>query len=411
MRAKQKKNSRMSFFEMALTVFLCFISMRVFLPYSGNGILGIVPFTAALVLLLGFGVLSKKTFSVKDFIFYLCVLIWAGWFAVCLISATFFAYDINMIFCIGIVFMCAVTIVNSISVRCIRLMVILVCIFSVITVAISMPIVSENNMAVRESAAGISDYSHTGLGGYEFIYCLSLFCPCLLLLLRLSWGWTKVVMWVTIISSFVYSAFCGLFITFIINVFSLFFYKIINVNDKKHRKLLIYLIVVIVLVFMVFGSQLLINVLTYANENIDNKALNMKISDFILNLSGEEEEYGTFSGRFERYMMSFATFFKSPVIGGFVIGETEFSGGHSTILDYMAITGTLGFGIFIWMFTTIYKTVSRRLKYELSRNVLWIVFGMYIMTAFFKGVSYASIYWTVLLVVPLTVRLCDDMLL
>ena len=410
MKIKQEQNNRLSFFEIALSVLLCFTSMRVFLPYSGTGILGIVPFIGALILVFGLSALVKNVFSVKDFVFYLCVLIWIGWFSVCLKAVNFVAYDIKMIICIGVVFICAVTVIKNCNVKCIVPMVILVCVFSTITIAISMPIISENEMAVREYAAGITDYSRSGLGGYEFVYCLSMFCPCLLLLFKVFRGWQKVLIGVVIAASIVYSASCGLFITFIINISSISLYLIVKVKNKKHRKLLIYFIVAVVIMFMLLGSQLLIQSLTYINENIDNSALNMKISDMIRSLSGEEEEYGTFSSRAERYGWSFATFMKSPVLGGFVIGETKISGSHSTLLDYMAITGALGFGIFFWMFVTLYKTAANQLKNELSKSVLWIVFGMFMMTAFFKGVSFASIFWVVLVVVPLTVRMCDSML-
>ena len=394
-----------------LWILSVYISLCVYFPYLSGRIPSIIPFTLVLFITFAVALLVKGRISKKDLTFILISVLWLAWFWLCLSSAgnAYVSYR-NMIVSITITLLCAWFLVEVSTVCRCSLLTWIILVSIIVTILISLSYLKTNAYIVRILATGASLGDILGIGGYDFVYSVSFLCPCLLFLSR-TVSWIKKIAFLVVTALVVfYTASCGLVTTSIIALAGIAIYLVIKISNQQLRRFIIGLIAFLFVFLIIFGESLMLNAMIFFNEMCDNDIINGKFMDIISVLQGGAEQYGTISGRTSRYAISWGTFKQSPVFGGFLFGLMNTSGGHSTILDYMAITGILGLLLYFIMLFMLYRKVSQRLTKQISRYILWEIFCIYSAVACLKGVSYASIVWTVFVIVPWLVQLADHAL-
>ena len=412
---KKARTDRIKFHnyaELFLCCLVCFVSLQIFFPFVAESFFSFVPVTVSVFLTAIIAFYNKRHFTNKDIIYLIVVFVWFFWFYLCVAlggSGIPKTYPSMLLAIVG-TFLCALPVIRKDMTEWTRILVVLLGISIVATFLISMPYLQDNIFVVRELAAGIETGKTIGLGGYEFSYCIAFLSPCFLLLFRAEAGWRRILMICVVVVSCIYSAQCGLFMTLLINIAGIAFYLLFKIK-KTNRKLILFLVILALLVFLVLvGTDVLVSLLEKVNDVIDNEVLNRKLSDIIHSLLGEEEQYGTFSGRVSRYFISLKTFAASPIIGGAMFGTIETSGGHSMLLDYLAISGLLGTILFVGAFVTVYKLVAPKLRNKISKYVLWEMLVIFFVIAAIKGTNNFAIFWTMLVIAPLFILYADKLL-
>ena len=411
-RSRSRTNTLFYVFLQALLAFLLiYVAIDIFLPYIGNNYFTL-PFSAILIMIAAIAYAKSRFLDLKNIRFVSLVAIWLAWFYMCLSfgGKSYDSYQ-DMIVAIAVTLVCAYFIIDGLSTRATCLLFVVFGISVFVTFAISMPEIEANSGLVREMAAGINkEGAKLGVGGYDFIYSLAFVFPALFLLQKAVKGLAKLVIWALLIVTAIYSFYCGLITTLLVVISSVALYLVIRIKRKAFRYLLMFILITTLLIIMLLGDSFFMEILKDLSEAIDSETIENKINDIILSISGQDEVHGTISGRVDRYSAAFTTFARSPIFGGFLFDNYKTSGGHSTMLDYMAISGIIGFGLFMAIMISIYKKTSAKLNNKLSRYVLWEAFVIFLVTGFLKAVNYASIMWTVAVFVPLVIVWADSLL-
>lgn len=189
-------------------------------------------------------------------------------------------------------------------------------------------------------------YLWQNIGGYNFVYSFVLLYPCVILAFKLK------KLHIGFVIGFVVAAFAlvintgySLALMFVMVSTLLFFIK----KDLSLKKFLLVLIgfILIVILFRTAIAALL----TRLGGVLGNEGMMEKINVLFL---GKESVENFDDSRDELYLLSLKTFLSNPVFGtGFIGGRG--SGGHSFILDNLALHGLLGGGLMVWMYQKIFK--------------------------------------------------------
>ena len=162
-------------------------------------------------------------------------------------------------------------------------------------------------------------------------------------------------------------------ILFAIASLSLFFMPL---NIKPDH----FVILGIIILVVVFSTKYLIAFLSIISSVSGSDEVMARMSDLTDLSKGESlSSDSDVIGRSERYMMSIKLFFSSPLWGQMFSAVPGKVGGHSFILDNVAVYGLLGIYLLVLMFKTMYKLYMKYLKRLDIYPFAMIVFVEYIM--------------------------------
>ena len=405
------KSSKKQFWYNITFYIMSLITLNVFCPYIEGHFLSFIPFTLLLVLFVISALFSRRRISKTSAFYLVTVIFFLSWFYICLYKHSNMISYKRMILSISIALISSILILEIIDNLSVNLIIGIIVLSSIVTILISVPYIKDNYLIVRTMATGTIEIDKKlGIGGYDFIYCLSLLSPVLLISLKVTNGIKRIIIAIALALSIFYSVICGLAITIIITLFGFALYFLLGIKNVRTRRFIIISLVLMSTFIFLFGADILVSFFSWLSSISNNTIIKDKAYDIILLLKGVSEQHGTISGRITRYNISIETFFDSPIWGGFLFDSNAKFGGHSTILDYCALTGLIGVGSYIAIIINIYKKAASILRTKLAKYVLWEVFFMYSLLVATKNVGYASIVWTVFLLTPCVIVWADKLI-
>lgn len=229
--------------------------------------------------------------------------------------------------------------------KTIKLIIITSVVFLFITSITSIIGLKQFPTASRELATGdgnsevISLYNSLNIGGFGFVYMFPVVLPIFFPLFNSKK--LHVIFLLILIALF------GLFvmkseytiasITFVLSVLSFFFNRKYSL---KRYLLLVSLAVVFVLFLKPLFADIFYSISNGLEDNIMLKERLTSLGDGLLGI--DKNERSTLNDRREVYEMSIDTINKFPILGGLMSDSSTTTGGHSFILDLMALFGIVG---------------------------------------------------------------------
>ncbi len=188
-------------------------------------------------------------------------------------------------------------------------------------------------------------YNWNNIGGYEFIYTLVLLYPLVILAYKqkkLSTA-VMVLLAVAIGSVIVLSEYTTALLLFLLSS------CLLLVKRDLTTRNLIFFAIAGVLALTLF-SNLFSDFLLWLADLFDSETLQERLTALAGGQTGLENSE---SDRIFLYEKSLETFFTHPILGTMFSGGGG-SGGHSQTLDTLAIYGTVGGALMVWMYKHIY---------------------------------------------------------
>jgi O-antigen ligase len=191
------------------------------------------------------------------------------------------------------------------------------------------------------------------IGGYNFVYSTVLLYPFVILAFKMKkLHFSFVLLFTGLIWFMVIQAEYTIAVMLLL-LSSLLFFVRKDITIVEFFKMLV-IFFVLVLIFRVMIAA----VLTHFAEMIGNQGMVDKINVLFL---GKDAVNNFDDDRSALYMLSLEKFLKSPLIG--MIGSnSRVTGGHSFILDNLALYGLIGGGLMAAMYSGIFATFYRPLK-------------------------------------------------
>lgn len=192
--------------------------------------------------------------------------------------------------------------------------------------------------------------------------------------------------------------------TIILLVLDLLFF--IGYNSKHKEKAFIYIGSGMIFSLLFFYSGLLEDLLESIRPFFANTAVEEKIDSFQMLLSTGQST-GSIETREELHDISIDSFLENPLIGGGRFG------GHSSILDRMAVMGLVGFVPYIMIYFSIFNQWKRRFN-ATERIYYYVAFISVLVFLYTKGVFgqegnlFFMVLLPVLLLLPMCVRLSKN---
>ena len=202
----------------------------------------------------------------------------------------------------------------------------------------------QNPNASRELATTTKEirYLRHNIGGYQFVYGLTILLPYIIYHYRKQTGLKKILAFFTIVSITTVCILTEYTFAIIIS----FFVLVVEIGNKKQRKGLYILLLLLLLLFLYLFRYQIAEFLISVKEFCDTQGL-PSIAERIENIRhiflGNDPE-GDAEMRISKYLRSLSIFLKSPLIGN--IGNSEQVGGHSELLDILGGSGIIGFVLF-----------------------------------------------------------------
>ncbi len=208
-------------------------------------------------------------------------------------------------------------------------------------------------------------YTWNNIGGYDFVYIIVLLYPLLILAYKKKRvnAFLTVVLTVAIFFLVLLSEYTTALLFFLISTTLFFMHR-----ELSLRGLVIYSIVAILL--MMTMEQTLSKFLRWLAEQINSENISERLNALS---EGAEGIRNSEDDRVRLYEKSLQSFFGNPIFGTMLSGGGR-SGGHSQILDTLALYGTVGIALMIWMYRYIYILFIK--PYEKKSGfgyVVWIM--------------------------------------
>lgn len=216
-------------------------------------------------------------------------------------------------------------------------------------------------------------YGWKNIGGYGFVYSTVLLYPFVILAFKMKKlhiafvvAITAIVYYMVIQASYTYA------LMLLMMSMLLFFVK----RDITLKKFILLMVgfVLVVLLFRVAIASLL----SWFGELIDNQSMVDKVNAAFL---GKDAVDNFDDDRGALYMLSVKLFFQHPLLGS-LGGGSKVTGGHSFILDSLALYGLLGGALIVLMYVGIYLTFFRPLKGKPGYVIIFWAFMQPIMLSF-----------------------------
>ena len=196
-------------------------------------------------------------------------------------------------------------------------------------------------------------YMWRNIGGYSFVYSAVLMYPCVLLAYKMKklplvfvLGFAAIAFVLAINTQYTFALMLLLVSSLLILV-------------KKTVPLGKFIFITVLFIVGIFlFRELVALILQRVGELIGNPMMTEKMTALFL---GQEAVDSLDDNRAELYMMSLNTFLNNPFFGTFAIGSWG-SGGHSFILDNLALYGIIGGTLMAFMYRGIYTVFYRPLK-------------------------------------------------
>ncbi len=231
--------------------------------------------------------------------------------------------------------------------------------------------------ASRQLATGRNDlyplkfYRLMNIGGYEFIYSLVLFLPILFgdfkfnIINRVLKLTSIIIFYICIIASqYTMAAILSVLLPLLVYIFF----------QKKKFSIIFSFVLVSILIIAVFA---------FFWDRILEYLISRNLHYLVNQLEGfystfrYKDSYLGFTDREDRYLISLFSFIKSPIFGGLINASYGNTGGHSSILDSLAILGMFG-GVFIYNIYFIVKKFQFNFQYKGHWNnsikIMWLGF-------------------------------------
>lgn len=239
-------------------------------------------------------------------------------------------------------------------------------------------------------------YNFMNIGGYNFVYMLTLIYP----LLIYGYKKRKIHLFFVLLGGIltfiviVNAGYTTALLLFIVSTVFLFF-------SRKLRISHVVIITIISLIVIYALSDIISSGLNSLADIIENKDISMR-----LRLLAEGRE-GLTSGEDDRlslYMMSIRTFLKHPILGRLLMDETLMIGGHSFILDFMADFGIVGLAIIVVMYRVIYVRFFKPYK---DKEGFGYVFWLFIQPIILSTVNTNMWIFVLCLYIPVVLAYID----
>ena len=186
-------------------------------------------------------------------------------------------------------------------------------------------------------------YNMANIGGFEFIYTLSLLYPIAIYAYKRR-KINAIIMFiisVSILTLIIESSYTTAFLMWMISSLLLFF-------KKELKAQFLFLIVIIAILLLVVFSESISDLFELLSTRIDNRDISERLRDLAGGREGLEQSEDP---RLELWMGSISVFTNNPLIGKLSIS----GGGHSFILDTLATYGLLGMTLVTMLYITIFR--------------------------------------------------------
>ncbi len=235
-----------------------------------------------------------------------------------------------------------------------------------------------------------------GLPTYSMIYSMALFFPWLLMKIRKSRGFDKLLYFglsVCLVITVALSQFATALIALIIG-FVVYFVVV-----SKNKPLRAILLVAVVIAFFAVGMETWGDLLIDLADGMEG-SWGDKLAEIGEFLKGNEAT-GDLETRFDYYKDSFNSFLKSPIAGMLSVGKTEI-GGHATLVDMLALVGIFGTIPFIIIIAMTMKKLLKKSVDTSHTAAVWGTITIFIIFLVMKNIiSAISISYSFFVLIPI----------
>ena len=248
---------------------------------------------------------------------------------------------------------------------------------------------------MAENQALLSKYMMYNIGDFVFVYSSIVFLPVLIYIWKdrlynryLILALIVLIFWLSVATKYTTAIVASLL------CYTLFFLK------KNFSLATIVKLAVIGGGGIVFSANILSGILNNISSSIDSESISSRLSDVSAILSGSEldENSSDLYARTERNRISIETIKQNPLFGSGGVWASK--GGHSLLLDYIALFGVLGLLMEFVVFASIYKKSVRPARGSLAYG--YLLFG-FIIQLFLSAVNPQIFYHVFLFIYPLVV--------
>lgn len=218
-------------------------------------------------------------------------------------------------------------------------------------------------------------YMGLNIGGFEFIYALTLSIPVIFWMINQTKGMMKLIN-VGILLSFLYCIYESAYTTALL--ISIIMLLLLIYDTYPHLRNMI--IIGSVLFFIMAGSGALSSIFMWLSSSVESEYVSDRLLQIGLVLQGESIENLDTETSNERLLLmknAWEGFFSSPLWGNNLISwNKNVLSGHSMGLDILSSAGILGLVFFISMFYKAYKKIfnSRFKNLIFHTRIVWIGF-------------------------------------
>ncbi len=245
------------------------------------------------------------------------------------------------------------------------------------------PEIARTLAAVSESDTEIIAIStQMNIGGFDIVYCVVLALPLYFILIEhFANGKVLVekglkILVVLLIGMFVLKTqYTTAVLLLFLSVFLIIIFRKVSIKG------MIILAFLIVLMFESFSDDL-VNGLNHTAEIVNSESISMRLEELADSINAGAVSGEDITERSKVYKKSVDIFLANPIIGSWHIEGVSSVGGHSTVLDLLAYTGSIG-GLFIVY--TIYK-VERYLLGTMKSDINGKYIQIFLMNFFVLSV-------------------------
>ncbi len=286
--------------------------------------------------------------------------------------------------------------INSTKIYHLYISIIIITLFTTIWGNIQFPYASRLLASGTNSSIAVT-YQRMNIGGYRFVYGLTLLVPYLMFKIKMN---SHKFLYLVLLTLCV---FCMLITQYLIAFLTTFFSLGISIfyEQKRPQKTLKKLITLLLVLYLI--SMLLMPLLDNIQKYFTDKGLE-SLSDRI-GMIVEAITKGNISGdaadRSERYLRSISVFLENPVTGSLL--SPKLLGGHSEMLDILAAGGVLLFSQYIIIMSWHIKNIRFNLEHTIIPYT-FISFVIYVIISSINTAFSSNDIAVVLFIVPYLIR-------
>ncbi len=240
-----------------------------------------------------------------------------------------------------------------------------------------------------------SNYMLLNIGGFDFIYAITLAIPVVFWMIRYTKRWMKILN-VIIFLLFLYCIYMSSYATAFLIVLVVIVLLLIDYNPRWKP----YIIYIVLFAAILMGTGALSAFFRWLSSSVESEYVADRLLQVSLLLEGNSAESISTDTSNERVVLlhnAWVGFLNSPLWGNNIISwNKSVLSGHSLLLDIMSASGILGVFFFVSIFYQIYKKVFEGRFNSLVANarIIWISF---IILSIFNPSSFAIIYLVIFL--------------